>query len=124
MGERLGIDFQKVRRKRVRCWEYHPSFAHPPEFAQTLPESGTGRIETIEHLCQLERSGEGRRGDTPLPDSQQTILNRRFEGPTHTARNPPHKIRNRVGREGRVKICRGEGVAARPGSWVKTWENP
>ena len=38
--ERVGIDVQEVRRKRVRCWEYPPGTAYGSEFAQALPGSG------------------------------------------------------------------------------------
>jgi len=32
-GERLGINFQEGRRKRIRRWEYHPGAAYVSEFA-------------------------------------------------------------------------------------------
>ena len=39
----------------MRCWQYCPRAAYASELAQTLPEGGTGGVESIESLRQVER---------------------------------------------------------------------
>ena len=46
---------QRGGRKRMRCWQYCPRAAYASELAQTLPEGGTGGVESVESLRQLER---------------------------------------------------------------------
>ena len=44
----------------MRLWEYRPSAAYTSEFTQTLPESDTTGIKSIEGLLWLKRgAGEG-----------------------------------------------------------------
>jgi len=59
LGERAGVNINMVRRKRVRCREYRPITADASQFAQTLPRSVAGRIETIGSLRWHERGVGG-----------------------------------------------------------------
>ena len=54
------VNVQELRREGIGRWEYPPIATHAPEFAQALPEGGTGRVEIIESLRWLKRgAGEG-----------------------------------------------------------------
>jgi hypothetical protein len=58
-------------------------------------------------------SKRGRCSVVPCPDSRQARPDHRPQGPVHIAHIPLHKVRCRVGRQSRVKTCRGDGVFAR-----------
>ena len=70
-------------------------------------------------LVEAEGRG-GEREDTPDPDSQRATPNHRLEGFAYIGYIRSHKIYCRVGRESRVKTCRGDGVVARPKNLVMT----
>ena len=44
----------------MRRWQYRPGAAYVPKFTQTLPESGTGRVEMIESLRWFEQRAKKR----------------------------------------------------------------
>ena len=60
-SEGQATDAPKSAGKYVGRWKYRPSTAYASEFVQTLRESGSGRIETIDSLRELKR--RVRKGD-------------------------------------------------------------
>ena len=60
-SEGQATDAPKRAGKYVGRWEHRPSAAYASEFVQTLRESGSGRIETIDYLREFKR--KVRKGD-------------------------------------------------------------
>ena len=65
-------------------------------------------------------TGEGQCSGVPCPNNQQAISHHRVEGVAHIPHIPLHRAHWRVGRESRVKTCRGDRAVVRLGNWAKT----